>query len=107
MKMGRFYFLNILLVTILSLLFSGCATEYNLATEQEEVILVSDDREVRMGKSISRAVEERFKVLEDERIKERINNIGERIVNVCDRKNIIYHFKVLDEKDVNAMALPG
>ncbi len=98
---------NTILLVPFILLFSGCATEYNLATEQEEVILVSDDREVRMGKSISRAVEDRFKVLEDERIKERINNIGERIVNVCDRKDIIYHFKVLDEKDVNAMALPG
>ena len=107
MKKGRFYFLNILLVPILSLLFSGCATEYNLATEQEEVILISNDREVKMGKSISRAVEDRFKLVEDDKIKERINKIGERIANVSDRRDIIYHFKVLNEKEVNAMALPG
>ena len=107
MKKGRFYFLNILLVPILSLLFSCCATEYNLATEQEEVILISNDREIKMGKSISRAVEDRFKLVEDDKIKERINKIGERIANVSDRRDIIYHFKVLNEKEVNAMALPG
>ncbi len=36
-----------------------------------------------------------------------INRIGQRIAQVCDRRDIVYHFMILDSPDMNAFALPG
>ncbi|MFH1777207.1 MAG: M48 family metallopeptidase [Candidatus Omnitrophota bacterium] len=85
----------------------GCATEFNLATKQEEIISISTDREVNIGRSASQQVEKRFKVLEDIEVQNRVSEIGRRIVAVCDRQDISYYFKVLDEDEKNAFALPG
>ncbi len=86
---------------------SGCATEYNLATEQEEWIFYSVEKEVRMGKSIAGAVEKEYKLVNDPLVQKRVEDIGKLIVQVCDRQEIDYHFKVIQEEEVNAFALPG
>ena len=36
-----------------------------------------------------------------------MEDIGNKIAAVCDRKEIDYHFYVLEEKEVNAFSLPG
>lgn len=87
---------------------SGCAsTEYNIATQKEDILFVSTEREVAMGKSISREVEEKFKPTEDATLQDRIDAIGQKIAAVCDRRDIFYHFKVINDDEVNAFALPG
>ncbi len=86
---------------------SGCATEYNLATQQEEWIFYSTEREVRMGESIARAVEEEYELADDPLVQKRVEDIGKRIALVCDRKEIDYHFKAIEDEEVNAFALPG
>lgn len=96
-----------LILTMLLILTYGCKTTYNLATQQEELIFISSEREVRMGKSIARAVENKFKLLQNEEMKMRVEKIGERLARVCDRGDIDYYFKVLDEDEVNAVSLPG
>jgi len=85
----------------------GCATEYNIATQREEMYFYSTDKEVRLGEALSKEVSSRFKLVEDPLIQERVKSIGEKVASVCDRKEIKYHFFVLDEKEVNAFALPG
>lgn len=99
----RIKFLSLILV----LLLSSCATNYNIYTGKEEFTFMSDEKEVDLGKSLSERVEEKFKPLEDYLTQSRINDIGKKIADVCDRREIIYYFKVLDEKDKNAFALPG
>lgn len=86
---------------------TGCATEYNLATQQEEWIFYSTEKEVRMGEAIAQAVEKQFELSGDPLLQERVKVIGSRIASVCGRQEIDYHFKVIEEKDVNAFALPG
>ena len=86
---------------------SGCVTEYNLATEQEEWIFYSTEKEVRMGESIAKAVEKEYKLVDDPLIQKRVEDIGKKIAQVCDRKEIDYYFKVIDDEEVNAFALPG
>lgn len=88
-------------------LFSGCATEYNPATEKEEFVVISSQKEVAMGKSVSKQVEKKLDISEDATLKERVDRIGQRIADVCDRKDIAYHFEVLSEDKINAFALPG
>lgn len=89
------------------LLFSGCASEYNLATGREETLFYSSDKEINLGRSIAKQVEAKYKLAEDVSMQERADVIGQKIAVVCDRKDLVYYFKVIDEKEVNAVSLPG
>ena len=88
-------------------LFSQCSAEYNLATKEEEHILFSTAREVNLGRSLAQAVEKELAVCKDAKIQERIQQIGQQLVEVCDRKDITYSFTVLEDEKANAFALPG
>lgn len=91
----------------LTLLLSGCATEYNLATKSQEVYFYSTDKEVEMGRNIDRQIMKKYKLVDDILLQNRVQEIGKRIVEVCDRKEIDYHFRVIQEEEINAVALPG
>lgn len=114
-KMRRRYFpsLTVLICLAFNAVFiKPCFSEYNLATGQEESIFISSDKEVKMGESLSRQVEKKFKTDESYTNQERAAIIGEKLAKACDRKDIIYHFKVLvdksrEEANYNAFALPG
>lgn len=105
----------ILSLTILltSRLLPAAYAEYNLATERDELILISTEKEVKMGESLARSVEQQFKLANDELMQKEIDEIGQAIARVCDRKDISYSFKVLAGEDlkpeqrINAFALPG
>jgi MAF protein len=88
---------------------SGCSTEYNIATGHEEsyYFAYSTDKEVQMGQSIAAQVAKEYKMAEDPLLQKRVGDIGKKIVAVCDRKEIDYHFMVLDDEEVNAVSLPG
>src|SRR3990167_990136 len=96
---------------------SGCATEYNVATQSEEWIYHDTDKEIKIGKSVAREIEKAYKISENPLFRNRVKQIGEKIAAVCDRKELMYYFNVIEareEKDkedideeVNAMALPG
>jgi len=90
-----------------SWLLVGCSTEYNVVTGKEESYYYSTDKEVQMGQSIAREVEKEYKLTEDPLIQKRVEDIGQKIVGVCDRKDIDYHFKVLEDDEINAVSLPG
>ncbi|MCX5703367.1 MAG: M48 family metallopeptidase, partial [Candidatus Omnitrophica bacterium] len=47
------------------------------------------------------------KLAEDPLIQKRVEDIGKKIASVCDRKDIDYTFKVLEDEEVNAVSLPG
>jgi predicted Zn-dependent protease len=103
LRVGRVSLIGLIILIGLS----GCATEYNLVTKQEERIFYSTDREVKIGESIARAVEKEYEFVEDPLIQKRVEDIGKRITQVCDRREIDYHFKVIEDEEVNAFALPG
>jgi MAF protein len=86
---------------------TGCSTEYNLATKQEEKYYYSTDKEVQLGQSINRRVGKEFKFSADPLEQKRVEDIGKKIAAVSDRKEIDYHFQVLDDDAVNAVSLPG
>ncbi|MCP4650948.1 MAG: M48 family metalloprotease [PVC group bacterium] len=78
-----------------------------MATQEEEIYFYSTEKEVKIGKSVSRQAERQFKVEADALVQKRINDIGQKLALVCDRREIKYYFKVLEKDDVNAFALPG
>jgi predicted Zn-dependent protease len=100
-KLGLFFIIGAVLV------ISGCSTEYNLATQREEKYYYSTDKEVQMGFAINRRVEKELKFSGDPLEQKRVQDIGEKIAAVSDRKEIDYHFRVLDDDNVNAVSLPG
>jgi MAF protein len=85
----------------------GCSTEYNVVTGKEETFYYSTDKEVQMGESIARQVEKEYKPEEDPLVQKRVEDVGNKIAGVCDRKDVDYHFKVLQGEEVNAFSLPG
>jgi MAF protein len=99
--------LIVCLLPVACCLLSGCSTEYNLATKQEEIYFYSTDREVAMGQSIAREIAKSEKFADDPLLQKRVEDIGKKIVAVCDRKDVDYHFYVLDDDQINAFSLPG
>jgi MAF protein len=96
-----------LLMLVLLFSLGGCNTEYNIATEKQEALFYSTQKEVNLGDSLSREFEKKYKPLLDVAAQERVQSIGKKLAAVCDRKELIYHFKIVDDKEVNALSLPG
>ncbi len=86
----------------------GCVrSDFNLATQREEYTIFSTDKEVAMGRSIAKRVRRELTLLEDESVQQRVQRIGQRLAEVCDRRELVYTFAVVEDKEVNAFSLPG
>ncbi|HOX55233.1 MAG TPA: Maf family nucleotide pyrophosphatase, partial [Candidatus Omnitrophota bacterium] len=105
-QMLKKFGIQILVILLAANLF-GCASEYNVATGREDLIMFDNEAEIKMGQSVARSFEEKYKPVQDYALQAKVDEIGQKIVAVCDRKDINYRFKVLDEKEVNAVSLPG
>lgn len=103
-KSSRIYIFSLAMGLFLS---SECAAEYNLATKKEEYLFFSTAREVKLGRSLAQKVEERYEVCKDAEMQKRVEEIGQSLASVCDRKDITYFFTVLEREEANAFALPG
>lgn len=88
-------------------LTAGCVTIYNPATQKQESYFISEEQELTLGKNISESILKEKKTLKDEPLRNYVNKIGNKIAKASDRSELNYHFYVLDEKEVNAFALPG
>ncbi len=100
----------IIFILFVMSMISGCATqEYNTATGKEDIMFVGTDKEVNIGKSIAESIEKskEIKLDTDPLMTERVNEVGQKIAAVSDRKEVRYTFRVIDKDDVNAFALPG
>ena len=87
---------------------SGCVrSDFNLATQRQEYSLTSTDKEVETGRRLARRVEREMTLAADEAAQQRVKDIGARIAEVCDRRELVYTFAVVDDDDVNAFSLPG
>jgi predicted Zn-dependent protease len=95
------------LLLIFPLFLSGCATIINPATGKKEFIMIGTQEEVSIGNQVATEVETNFKLSNNEALIERVNRIGMRVAKVSDRQDLTYHFKVLDNKDANALSTPG
>ncbi|MBP5736973.1 MAG: M48 family metalloprotease [Acidaminococcaceae bacterium] len=91
-----------IIVTILCVLGISCSFLPNA-----EAGMISEKQEIEMGKATAEQIEARYGVINDPQIAERVDRIGQSLVDVCGRKNIKYSFKVLNTEDVNALACPG
>ena len=93
---------------LVCLLCTGCVSSaFNLATERQEYTITSTEKEVATGRALARKVEAELSLVADAPTQERVAALGARLAAVCDRKELVYHFAVVADDDVNAFSLPG
>jgi len=64
------------------------------------------DREIALGSRLAREVERSTKFIDDRRVNEYVNRIGQDLVRDSDAR-LPFTFKVIDSDEVDAFALPG
>ena len=96
-----------LLSLVLVIGLTGCVREYNLATQQEETLIYGTDKEVSIGQGAANQIEKRYSLNTDVDLNERVERVLDAIVAVCDRKDLVFFIKVIDEDLMNAVSLPG
>jgi predicted Zn-dependent protease len=86
----------------------GCAIVHNPTVQKNESASIDSKEEVQIGRSMAEnIIKTKIPLLKDPAKQLYVNQIGNRIAQVCDRRDIMYHFAVLDSPDLNAFALPG
>ncbi len=86
---------------------AGCSTEYNLATGQQETLMYGTEKEISIGAALSLQLEKSSKINTELDVNKRVQRILNRLVKVCDRQELVYTIKVIDEDKLNAVSLPG
>jgi len=96
-----------LILSCLTLIIAGCMSVTNPATQEQDVILISDSEETRIGRQVALEVEKKYLISQNPTLNKRVKNIGQKLANISERKNLTFQFKVLEREDINAFALPG
>lgn len=99
--------INNLFPALLIFALAGCTTIYNPATQRKETLLIDTREEISIGKDMDKQVRKQLPVKNDPAMQQRLENIGARVAAASDRKDLDYHFAVIDDKDFNAFAIPG
>ena len=89
----------------LALFISACVR--NPVTGKRQVSLISEEREVEMGKAYDPQVVAQYGVYDDAQLQNFINEKGQAMARISHRPNLNYSFKVVDSPVVNAFAVPG
>lgn len=86
----------------------GGLTLLALSFAVPQIILISRDQEIEIGKQVAAELEREYGVWDDPEQTRRIERIGRSLVAVCERKDMPYTFKILNErKELNAFTAPG
>ena len=93
------------LLVVVAAVAWGCAT--NPATGQRQIILMSEQQEVQLGRESDAQIRQEMGVYKDEALQRYVAGIGARLVPQAHRPDLPWTFTVVDEAAVNAFALPG
>src|SRR5262245_15900823 len=69
--------------------------------------LFSARQDVEIGREVSGDAERKLRILRDSQINSYTNSIGKRLASRAPGERYPYQFKVVDDKQINAFALPG
>jgi len=98
---------NYIIFATMAFLLSGCVTIYNPATQKRETLLIDTQSEIAIGRDMDRQIQKKLKMLKDLKRQNRLDNIGIKVSGFSDRKDLTYYFRVIDDKEFNAFAIPG
>jgi predicted Zn-dependent protease len=74
-------------------------------TSYSNVGLMSERDEARLGNQLNLEVSKKFKLVSEGQ--DRANRIGQRVARAGLRPNLVYHFHVMLDKEINAFSGPG
>jgi len=60
-----------------------------------------------MGQNLDRQIAKQYKLSADTALLKKIDLIGSRLAEVCDRSELSYYFQVIEDKEKNAFCIPG
>lgn len=89
------------------LLLCGCITIYNPATGRRETLLIDTDSEVALGRDMDKEIQKRVKLLTEQDMRQRLESVGSRVAKFSDRQDLIYYFRIVKDRELNAFAIPG
>ncbi len=86
-------------------LFGSCAR--NPVTGKKQVVLMSENQEIAMGKEADPQIIAQFGLYQDKALQDFITQKGKEIAAISHRPNLAYEFKIVDSEVLNAFAVPG
>ncbi len=84
---------------------AGCAT--NPVTGQRQISLISQSQEIQMGQQGSAEVEQSLGLVENNALQQYVQRVGGSIAAVSERPELPWKFRVVNDPQPNAFALPG
>ena len=85
---------------------AGCAV--NPITGQEELMLIPRNQDVLIGQKYAPEVEKQMKGrINNPVLQNYIDGVGQKIVRISHRPDLEFHFTAVEDKSLNAVALPG
>jgi predicted Zn-dependent protease len=97
--------LSAALAAVLAAVLVACAV--NPVTGGRDVVLLSEDQEIALGKQNDPKIRQQYGVYEDAALQAYVQRVGEKLAAQSHRPQLVYRFTVLDGDEVNAFALPG
>ena len=94
-------------IVLLIALFGASSCAVNPVTGEQELMLLSESEEVRLGRKTDVEIEKTYGLYKDPDLGEYVRDLGQRIAQQSHRSHLAYDFKVLDSFVVNAFAVPG
>jgi predicted Zn-dependent protease len=97
--------MKVVRLAVLALVAWGCAT--NPATGRRQLILMSEQEEVQVGRQNNEEIRRQMGVYNDPELQRYVATVGARLARESHRPALPWTFTVVDEPAVNAFALPG
>src|SRR6266540_5741347 len=86
---------------------TGLACARNPATGARQLSLISESREIQMGREYDQEVRSSLGLYPDSALQRYVQELGARLAARSERPNLPWTFHVVDDPVVNAFALPG
>jgi predicted Zn-dependent protease len=90
-----------------ALLAAACTSDVNPATGRREIVLMSSEEERRIDQEQSKQVEAQLGLVRDPALRAYVDSIGQALAAYSPRRDVTYHFQVVEMEEPNAFALPG
>lgn len=92
-------------IIFLAFLFSSCAV--NPVTGKQELMLLSEQDEIRLGEKTDREIIKQYGLYEDRSLNEYLNELCKSLGKVSHRPHLNFQLKIIDTPIINAFAVPG
>lgn len=111
MKLFATWYRMLTVIIICSLFISVLAAEnpYDKFRNREysNKGYLSEEEEFKLAEDVHKEILKQFKLVEDRRLNEYVNNLGQRLARRSERPNIPWRFYVVNDKSINAFATLG